>query len=78
MGHRKTTRDLTIFDQKVSRVCNGKVKNKERERRHNRLVGALKQGQRTPTVLSWLSQEVGIPSRQLTADLIVEYLKSLE
>ena len=75
MGHRKTTRDLTIFDQKVSRVCNGKVKNKERERRHNRLVGALKQGQRTPTVLSWLSQEVGIPSRQLSAEIIEEYLK---
>lgn len=77
MGHRKTTRDLTIFDQKVSRVCNGKVKNKERERRHNRLVGALKQGQRTPTVLSWLSQEVGIPSRQLSVEIIEEYLKSV-
>ncbi len=77
MGHRKTTRDLTIFDQKVSRVVNGKVKNKERERRHNRLVGALKQGQRTPTVLSWLSQEVGIPSRQLSVEIIEEYLKSV-
>lgn len=77
MGHRKTTRDLTIFDQKVSRVCNGKVKIKERERRHNRLVGALKQGQRTPTVLSWLSQEVGIPSRQLSVEIIEEYLKSV-
>ncbi|MCY2945548.1 MAG: hypothetical protein WCO91_01935 [Gemmataceae bacterium] len=78
MGHRKTTRDLTIFDQKVSRVCNGKVKIKERARRHNRLVSALKAGQRTPTVISWLSHEVGLTGKQLADEsMIEEYLKTV-
>jgi len=76
MGHRRLMRDLTIFDQKVSRVFNGKYKNKERVRRHNRLVAALKAGQRTPTVLSWLSQELGTPSSQITEETVAEFVKN--
>jgi len=76
MGHRRTTRDLTIFDQKISRVYNGKYKIKERVRRHNRLVAALKAGQTTPTVLSWLSQALGVPPGQISKEEIDAFLKN--
>lgn len=76
MGHRRTTRDLTIFDQKVSRVYNGKFKNKERVRRHNRLIAALKDGQTTPTVLSWLSQALEVPPGQITKEDIDAFIKA--
>lgn len=53
---------------KDSRHRNGILKTKERERRDGRLISALQAGKLpyTPTVMSWLSDKLGKPSRLVT------------
>ena len=68
MGIRRTRKDLIIADQRQSRQDNGMRKEKERNRRHSRLLGMVKGAKPpyTPTVLSWLSQAIGKPGTQIT------------
>ncbi|MSR32217.1 MAG: hypothetical protein EXR99_11995 [Gemmataceae bacterium] len=65
---RKQRKTLQKLDQRLSRQVNGKKKIKERARRDNRLVVALKKGQLpyTPIVMSWLSHKLNKPSKQIT------------
>ncbi len=80
MGLRRDRLDRRIADQVISRRVNGVVKNKERERRRNRLVAKLKEGELpyTPVVMSWLSAEINKPSRFITKDDVNEYLATVE
>ncbi len=68
MGIRRTRKDLILADQRQSRKDNGMRKEKERNRRSIRLLGMIKgtKPPYTPTVLSWLSDAIGKPSKQIT------------
>ncbi|MGF1582143.1 MAG: hypothetical protein ACFCD0_22690 [Gemmataceae bacterium] len=76
MGLRRDRLDRRIADQIVSRRVNGVVKNKERERRRNRLIAKLKDGNLpyTPVIMSWLSAEINKPSRFITQEDVDGYL----
>ena len=78
MGVRRIRRQQRQADMKESRLVNGKLKVKERERRDERVVGLIqKQGKLpyTPVVMSWLSQELKKPSRLITQDEVDQLLK---
>jgi hypothetical protein len=68
MGARRIRRDQRREDMAESRRTNGMLKDKERQRRHVRMVeiirkkGALPY---TPAVMSWLSAQLDKPSRQI-------------
>lgn len=76
MGARRIRREQRQYDQRVSRQRNGLIKVKERERRERRLVAKLRSGQLpyTPAVMSWLSQALNKPSRQITQQDVDAYL----
>ena len=76
MGARRIRREQRQFDQKKSRIENGKMKVKERVRRGQRLVAKLKSGRLpyTPSVMSWLSDAIDKPSRQITQADVEKYL----
>lgn len=76
MGVRKLRFDLRMNDQRVSRRVNGVLKNKERDRRRQRLIAKLGSGKLpyTPPVLSWLSAELGIPGSKITQSDVDAYL----
>jgi hypothetical protein len=68
MGIRRTRKDLILADQRQSRKDNGMRKEKERNRRHKRLINLVKGAKPpyTPTVLSWLAEAMGKPGTQIT------------
>ena len=70
MGSRRIRREQRQADMAESRRRNGLVKTKERARRRDRLIEALKQGKLpySPTVMSWLSAELDKPSRLITQE----------
>jgi len=70
MGARRIRREQRRVDMAVSRHTNGIRKTKERSRRQTRML-ALLQGEKlpyTPPVMSWLSTQLGKPSRLITAE----------
>ncbi|VTS07183.1 hypothetical protein [Tuwongella immobilis] len=73
---RKVRFRMNRHDMRVSRIENGKLKRKERARRHLRLKSLLSQGSLpyTPTVMSWLSAELDKPSTQITAEDVQAFL----
>jgi hypothetical protein len=60
----------------ASRKGNSPRKVKERQRRHDRLLEALRQGKPpySPTVRSWLSAELGKPSAKITQEDVQKLL----
>ena len=69
MGARRIRREQRQIDMRESRQRNGILKVKERRRRHERMVELVKkQGKLpyTPSVASYLSQELDKPSRLIT------------
>lgn len=68
MGARRIRREQRRVDMKESRHRNGIRKTKERARRDARMVELLKtvQPPYAPPVQSWLSAQVGKPSRLIT------------
>jgi hypothetical protein len=68
MGARRIRREQRQVDMVESRQRNGLLKTKERARRHARLIEALKKTKPpySPTVLSWLSAELGKPGAKIT------------
>lgn len=79
MGARRKRRDRRRADQITSRIENGVVKNKERDRRKQRLKEKLQAGNLpyTPTVMSWLSAELDKPSRQITPADVKNWLATV-
>jgi hypothetical protein len=76
MGARRKRLDRRRADQIQSRIDNGKLKMKERARRHERLKEKVQAGPPpyTPTVMSWLSHELDKPSTQITQDDVQKWL----
>ena len=71
MGARRIRREQRQVDQARSRIENGTLKTKERERRDARMIGLIKKlGQLpyTPPVMSWLSTQLDKPSRLITQE----------
>ena len=68
MGARRIRREQRQADMARSRQVNGVRKVAERERRHARMVGLIKQGKLpyTPPIMSWLSEQLDKPSRLIT------------
>ena len=69
MGARSIRKTQRQNDQAESRIRNGHVKKKERKRRDDRMRALLKQSKPPypPAVSSWLSAQLGKPSRKITA-----------
>ena len=70
MGARRIRRDRIARDQKLSRKVNGALKVKERARRDDRMLAAVK-GKKLPfipSVMSWLSMQLDKPSRLISQD----------
>lgn len=68
MGARRIRREQRAFDMALSRRTKGMVKTKERARRKSRLVDIIKKTEfpYTPSVMSWISAQLGKPSKQIT------------
>lgn len=68
MGLRRIRRMQRQADMKLSRRKNGVVKKKERVRRETRILSIVKQGKLPyiPSVMSWLSEQLGKPSARIT------------
>ena len=68
MGARRIRREQRRADMAESRRRNGPRKAKERARRDERLLEALRSSKPpyTPTVQSWLSAKLNKPSRLIT------------
>jgi len=68
MGQRRIRREQRQVDQADSRRRNGIVKVKEHARRDARLLDVVKTGKLPylPYVMSWLSEKLDKPSRQIT------------
>ncbi len=69
MGARRIRREQRRVDMAESRRINGPRKTDERARRDQRILGFIKkQGSLpyTPVVMSWLSQQLEKPARQIT------------
>ena len=68
MGARRVRREQRQVDQFASRNRNDILKTKERVRRDARMREAVQKGKLpyTPPVMSWLSVQLGKPSRQIT------------
>lgn len=70
---RKVRLDSRRDNQKTTRNKNSFLKRKERARRNDRIIAKIKattDGNYSPEVQSWLSQEFGKPSSKVTADEI--------
>lgn len=70
MGARRIRREQIQVDQAKSRLENGLRKDKERVRRATRMKQLIQTGKPpyTPAVRSWLSEQVGKPSRLITQE----------
>ena len=68
MGARRIRREQRQVDMAESRLRNGFVKVKERERRVVRMLDVVKKNKLpyTPVVMSWLSGQLNKPSRLIT------------
>lgn len=68
MGARRIRREQRQVDMAESRLRNGFVKVKERERRQTRMLEVVKKGKLpyTKVVMSWLSGQLNKPSRLIT------------
>ena len=75
---RKLRKTLQKQDQRRSRIENGVKKNKERDRKELRLKAALGVGglPYTPTIMSWLSQAIDKPSKQIVQADVDTFLKA--
>src|SRR5436190_2235103 len=71
MGQRRIRREQRQADSAESRLRNGKRKAKERERRDKRMMKIVRRAQLQseipshPAVLSWVSAQLGMPSRSI-------------
>ena len=76
MGARRIRREQRRVDMARSRLVNGVRKVKERARRQDRLREIVKKGKLpySPTVMSWLSAELGKPSRLITQDEVKKWV----
>jgi hypothetical protein len=79
MGQRRKRKDLRRAAQVESRIVNGKYKNKERERRRQRLKQSVQAGPPpyAPAVMSWLSAELDKPSTSITHDDVKQWLATV-
>lgn len=70
MGARRIRRELRQYDQHMSRIVNGHKKQKERARREKRIIELIKKHDYpyTPSVMSWVSQELDKPSSRITKE----------
>jgi hypothetical protein len=78
MGVRRVRRQQRQADMATSRTVNGMLKAKERVRRDARMLGYVQKGQRPyiPAVMSWLSEKLDKPSRQITQDDVTKLVKT--
>jgi hypothetical protein len=78
MGLRRIRRMQRQHDMKVSRRKNGALKVKERVRRNSRMLEILKRGKLpyVPSVMSWISTQLGKPSTRITQADVDGLLKS--
>lgn len=78
MGARRIRRNQRRFDMATSRTVNGHLKTSERARRETRMLGLLKAGKfpYTPSVMSWVSHELGKPTTKITAADVGRLVKS--
>jgi len=78
MGARRIRREQRQADMARSRQVNGVRKVAERERRHARMVGLIKQGKLpyTPPIMSWLSEQLDKPSRLITQAEVDQLINS--
>ena len=76
MGARRVRRQQRQVDMAESRHRNGPLKTKERARRlaHLKDVLAKNKPPYSPTVLSWLSVQLGKPSGQITPEDVNRFL----
>lgn len=76
MGARRIRREQRRADMAESRQRNGTVKVKERARRDTRMREIVQKGQLpfTPPVMSWLSQKLDKPARQITKEDVTRLL----
>lgn len=67
-----TRMDRARANGKVTRIENGHRKRKARRNRDLRFVQLVQKGTfpYTPAIMSWASQTLGVPSTQLTADMV--------
>ncbi len=65
-----TRMDRARANGKVTRVVNGHKKRKERASRDKKMIELLQKGTfpYTPGIMSWVSEKLGKPSTQVTAD----------
>lgn len=65
-----TRMDRARANGKVTRVENGHKKRKERASRDKKMAMLLEKGTfpYTPSIMSWVSEKLGKPSTQITAD----------
>ena len=77
MGARRIRREQRQHDQATSRLRNGFLKAKERIRRDDRMLKAVKAGKLPypPVVMSWLSTKLDKPSRLITAADVQKLVK---
>jgi hypothetical protein len=78
MGQRRIRRQQRQADMQLSRRKNGFLKVKERQRRHSRMLALLKQGKvpYIPSIMSWLSEQLGKPSTRITQADVDQFLKT--
>ncbi|MBN2064813.1 MAG: hypothetical protein JW745_08415 [Sedimentisphaerales bacterium] len=76
MGQRRDRLDGRMENQKITRKENSLKKDKETVRRREDIVKLINAGTfpYTPTVMSWLSMEMGKKSSQLTEAEVKEFL----
>ena len=76
MGARRIRREQVAADQKVSRRVNGTRKSKERERRDRRMheIIAKNKFPYIPSVMSWVSVQLGKP----TADIVATDIQTIK
>jgi hypothetical protein len=70
MGARRIRREQRQEDMAASRLRNGFLKVKERDRRDARMLATVQKGKLpfAPVVMSWLSGKLNKPSRLITPD----------
>lgn len=74
---RKVRLDSRRDNQKITRNKNSKQKREERARRTDRIIAKIKattDGNYSPEVNSWISQQLGKPSSKVTADEVKQLI----
>ncbi len=76
MGARRIRREQRQFDMALSRRVNGMRKTKERARRDKRMREILQKGTfpYTPSVMSYLSQQIDKPTGKIVAEDVQKFL----